>query len=245
MRMTRKEFFVASAAALALPAFPAAGVKRRIAVVKGNEVFCQETSSATLDRLLAEKNDVVFVDLQDAVAYPSHPEIATARSLAADKAGKIVSFYRSKGVELLPLVDFATCNDAWLGEYDRMVCSKPYRKVVEDVISDVSEIFGKPRAIHIGFEYEGTKDAAPNEIAVMRQGDLWMREFVWTVGLVEKAGAACWAWFDYPWGIKDFVAGCPRSVTLVNLKPVDEKMEKKLVQIEKLGVTVERREVAK
>ena len=246
MKLTRKDFLAASAATVVTRLFATDGdpVDRPV-FVKGSDVFRKETSQATLERLLAAGGSPVFVDVQDSIAYSSHPEIATANSLPAEKAAKIVEHYRGKGVVLMPLLDFATCGDSWLGVYDRMVCSKAYRQVVEDVIREAYAVFGKPACMHIGFEAEGQTTVEPNGLAVMRQGDLWMREFNWTVGLVEATGATCWAWFDYPWGIKDFLAGCPRSVIYVNFRAIDEKLANKIGQLEKTGAKVVRREVAK
>ena len=242
---TRRDFLAAATAVAAFPSIAAEGPKGPT-VVKGSDVFTRDRSKGTLDRLLAGGHSPVFVDIQDAIAYPSHPEIATANSLAAEKAKDIVAFYRAKGIELTPLLDFSTAHDSWLGEYDRMVSSKPYRKVVRDVIFDAYEIFGRPKYIHIGFESEDAgehpKDA---QLFVMRQGDPWMRELKWTASLVREAGAEPWAWFDYPWGIKDFTRACPTDVVFSNLRPLDPKLKEKLALVEKAGARVVRMEVAK
>lgn len=241
---TRREFLSAAAVAAALPALAAEGPKGPI-VVKGADVFAKGHSRETLEKLLAGGHSPVFVDLQDSIAYPSHPEIATANSLAAEKARDVVAFYRGKGVELTPLLDFSTAHDSWLGEYDRMVSSTPYRKVVRDVIFDAYEIFGHPKYIHIGFENEdSSQHAEGTQLFVMRQGDPWMRELKWTASLVREAGAEPWAWFDYPWGIADFTRACPTDVVFSNLRPLDSKLKEKLAKVEKAGARVVRMEVA-
>ena len=241
---TRRGFLTAATAAAAFPALSAEEPKGPT-MVKGSDVFTKDRSQETLDKLLAGGRAPVFVDLQDAVAYPSHPEIATANSLSAEKAKGIVAFYRAKGVDLVPLLDFSTAHDSWLGVYDRMVSSTPYRKVVRDVIFDAYEIFGRPKHIHIGFEREDVGEHAEGtQLFVMRQGDPWMRELKWTASLVREAGAEPWAWFDYPWGLADFTRACPTDVVFSNLRPIDAKLKEKLARIEKAGARVVRMEVA-
>ena len=140
---------------------------------------------------------------------------------------------------MVPLLDFATCNDSWLGEYDRMVCSKRYDEVVRDLIRDAYGIFNAPRLIHIGFEAEGRSKHPAGGYAVMRQGDLWMRYLAKTAGWVVEAGARAWAWFDYPWGIGDFVADCPKDVIYTNRLPLsDGRASDRFLKVAKAGCDV-------
>ena len=224
--MTRKQFIAGASAAVAGMAAPAAvaDVKPfRAALVKGGDFFTEKKTSALKAKLSAGGFNVALVDVQDSIAYPSHPEIATKNSIATAKAEAIVSDWKSKGVDVVPLLDFTSCCDSWLGVYDRMLCSKPYNKVVHDLIGDAYKIFGSPEYIHIGFSNEDQENHKTDELKVMRQGDLWMRYLIRTSNWVREAGARTWAWFDYPWGMKDFLLDCPKDILYTNFKAFSNK----------------------
>jgi hypothetical protein len=223
--MTRKQFIASASAAVAGMAAPAAvDVKPfRAALVKGGDFFTEKKTSALNAKLSAGGFNVALVDVQDSIAYPSHPEIATENSIATAKAEVIVSDWKSKGIDVVPLLDFTSCCDSWLGVYDRMLCSKPYDKVVHDLIGDAYRIFASPEYIHIGFSNEDQENHKTDELKVMRQGDLWMRYLIRTSSWVKETGARTWAWFDYPWGMKDFLLDCPKDILYTNFKAFSNK----------------------
>jgi hypothetical protein len=237
--MTRKQFISSASAAIAGFASPALAAEKkqfRAALVKGGDFFAAEKASALKAKLGAGGFNVALVDVQDSIAYPSHPEIATKNSVATAKAEAIVSDWRSKGVDVVPLLDFTSCCDSWLGVYDRMICSKPYDKVVRDLIRDAYGIFGSPEYIHIGFSNEDQENHKTDELKVMRQGDLWMRYLIRTSGWVKETGARTWAWFDYPWGMKDFLQDCPRDIVYSNFKSLsDKRIFNRFSQVVKAG----------
>ena len=165
----------------------------------------------------------MLVDVQDSVAYPSHKEIATKNSIPSGQASEIVSKWKKNGIDVVPLLDFTSCHDSWLGVYDRMICSKPYDKAVRDLIHDAYGIFLSPRFIHIGFSNEDQENHKTDDLKVMRQGDLWMRYLIRTSGWVKETGARTWAWFDYPWGMSDFLLDCPKDILYTNYKSFSNK----------------------
>ena len=70
----------------------------------------------------------------------------------------------------------------------------------------------------------------------MRQGDLWMRYLAKTSDWVKETGARTWAWFDYPWGMKDFLADCPRDIVYSNFKSIsDKRVFNRFSQVVKAG----------
>ena len=223
--VSRKEFVCTMSAAVV------GGAMHAFAESGGGEIaaaFAKGSDFARDAKLLAACAKAVgcrmaVVDVQDFAAYPSHPEIATGNSLPPGKVAAAVSAMKDVGVEVVPLLDFASSNDAWLGEYDRMVCSKKYDVVVHDLIRDAYEIFGRPKYIHVGFERDGRNPRKPEDgLVIIRQGDLWMRNLVKVAGCVKETGARAWAWFDYPWGLDDFIADCPRDVIYTNFRPLSD-----------------------
>lgn len=237
--MTRKTFIGSLAAAVSAGSYGMADGAVSAVFAKGADLFGAAGIDAKVKAWRAAGFNLVLVDVQDSVRYPSHPEIATSRSLPQEDVRRTVLALKGGGIAVAPLLDFATCNDSWLGEYDRMVCSKRYDEVVKDLIRDAYGLFGAPRFIHIGFEAEGRSKHPAGGYAVMRQGDLWMRYLAKTADWVKEAGARAWAWFDYPWGMKDFLADCPRDVVFSNLKPLsDQRTEDRFRQVAKAGCDV-------
>ena len=237
--LTRKSFIGGLAAVVAAGGQAAERGAISAVSVKGADLFGGGHLATKAASWRKGGFNLVLIDVQDSVRYPSHPEIATARSLPPEKVGRAVAVLKECGMDVVPLLDFATCNDGWLGEYDRMVCSKRYDAVVRDLIRDAYGIFDTPKFIHLGFGDEGRSTHPPGGFAVMRQGDLWMRYLVRTAGWVKETGARAWAWFDYPWGMKDFLADCPRDIVYSNLKPLSEKRTAdRILQVVKAGCDV-------
>ena len=238
----RKRFMVGAASALAgisVRAYEAGGKPLAAMLLNGQAFFCCDDPAALRIRIRNAGRDSVLVDVQDFVVYPSHPEIASERSLAAGKVSMLAEEWRRDGLAVIPMLDFCTANDSWLGEYDRMVCSKPYDALVKDIIADAYRIFAKPKYIHIGFSNEDRQSHTKGDYKVMRQGDLWMRYLAKTSGWVKETGAKTWAWFDYPWGMKDFLADCPKDILYSNIKPLSEKsVSERFAQVAGIGCCV-------
>ena len=237
--MTRKSFIGGIAAVVSAGGYAAERRTISAVSVKGANLFAAADLETKATSWWAAGCNLVLVDVQDSVRYPSHLEIATARSLPPEKVGRAVAVLKENGMDVVPLLDFATCNDGWLGEYDRMVCSKRYDAVVRDLIRDAYGIFNAPKLMHIGFGNEGCSTHPKGGYAVMRQGDLWMRYLAKTAGWVVEAGARAWAWFDYPWGIADFIADCPKDVVYTNRLPIsDKRAEDRFLKVAKAGCDV-------
>ena len=71
-----------------------------------------------------------------------------------EKLRNEIARLREMGLEPIPKMNFSTAHDIWLGEYSRMVSTKTYYRVCEDLIRDVAELFDHPRLMHIGFRSE-------------------------------------------------------------------------------------------
>ena len=226
----------AAVAGLTFPSFASDKRPFKAALLAGKSFFGGASASALKAKLCAGGFNVALVDVQDGVVYPSHPEIATKNSMSAQKASAHIRDWRESGIEVVPLLDFCTARDSWLGVYDRMVCSKPYDALVRDLIRDAHTIFASPKFIHIGFSDEGRSQHPQGSYAVMRQGDLWMRYLAKTSDWVKETGARTWAWFDYPWGMKDFLADCPRDIVYSNFKRLsDKRIFNRFSQVVKAG----------
>ena len=143
--------------------------------------------------------NLLFVDLGEGVAYPSHPELAVAGTWSVEKLRKELARLRAMGIEPIPKLNFSSTHDAWLKEYHRMVSTPEYYTVVADLIKDVCEIFDHPRFVHIGYDEEHVSDQFNHFHASARQGDLWWHDLNYTIGEVERNGAAAAMWSDAVW----------------------------------------------
>lgn len=158
----------------------------------------------------------ILIDVGDGYAYPSRPEIAVKGAWSPEKMRTALARLRSMGLEPIPKLNFSATHDAWMGEYSRMTSTKPYYDVVADCIADLCEVFN-PRLFHIGYDEEDDWHQAAFDHVVIRQGDLWWHDFLFTVREVEKRGVRAWAWSDRIWQHKaEFLKKWPKSVLCSN-----------------------------
>ena len=121
----------------------------------------------------------IIIDLAEIVVYPSHPELAVKGSWSVERLRKELDRLRGLGFEVIPKMNFSACHDTWLKDYHRMVSTKKYYQVCEDLIKDVAEIFDRPRFFHLGYDEETANHQAKHLFAVCRQGELWWHDFLW------------------------------------------------------------------
>ena len=177
-----------------------------------------EPSWRRLTARLAEAGcNQIVIDLAEIVKYPSHPELAVKGSWSVEKLRDEIARLRGMGFEVIPKMNFSACHDTWLKDYHRMISTRKYYQVCEDLIRDVAEIFDRPRYFHLGYDEETAAHQAQHLYAVCRQGDLWWHDFLWFVDVTEKAGCRPWIWSDFVWGHRDeFMKRMPKSVLQSN-----------------------------
>ena len=168
-------------------------------------------------RMVEKGLNTVVIDLEEALFYPSHPELAVKGTWDVGRFRRELARLRSIGLEPIPKLNFSTAHDIWLKEYHRMVSTPTYYRVVTDVIRDVIEIFDTPRLFHIGFDEETAAHQAKHSMAIVRQGDLWWHDFLRIVREIESKGVRAWCWSDRIWKHRDeFLKRMPRSVLQSN-----------------------------
>lgn len=161
--------------------------------------------------------NMVVIDLGDAIQYESHPEIAVKNAWSTQKLKKELAKIRKLGLEPIPKMNFATTHDAWLGEYSRMVSTKKYYEICQNLISEVIDLFDTPRFFHLGMDEETAGHQESFDYAVMRQNDLWWHDLYFFIDQTEKKGVRPWVWADYGWRYPDlFFKKMPKSVLLSN-----------------------------
>ena len=167
-------------------------------------------------RMAEHRLNMLVIDIGEGLVYPSHPELAIEGSWSPDKLRDEIIRLRGMGIEAIPKLNFSATHDGWLKHYHRMLTTPKYYEVVKDVIRDVVEVFGTPRFFHLGYDEETVNFAANRNYFVMRTGDLWWHDFLYTVKCTEDCGCRPWVWSDYGWDHPDYFTRCPKSVVQSN-----------------------------
>lgn len=176
--------------------------------------FSDDVWKILVKETVAKKMNTVVVDVGEFPVYPSHPELAVKGSRKPEWILKEVRRLKALGLEVIPKLNFSAGHDAWLGEYSRMLTTKPYYQVCRDVIRDTYEMFDKPRYLHIGYDEESF--GHQRGFKCVRTDELWWHDFLFFVKAVESHGMRAWMWSDYGWRHPEFAEKCPLSVVQNN-----------------------------
>jgi len=160
---------------------------------------------------------MVVLDLAEGVRYDSHPELGARGAWTPARLKRELARIRALGMEPAPKLNFSASHDQWLGPYARCVSTDAYYAVCRDLIEEVSALFGGTGLFHLGMDEESFQSQALYEYAVVRQHDLWWRDFYLLAGEVEKRGRRPWIWSDFLWRHEDeFVRRMPKTVVQSN-----------------------------
>ncbi len=164
------------------------------------------------DHMAKRGYNMLVIDVGEALVYPSHPELAITGSWTPDRMRDEVIRLRGRGIEAIPKLNFSATHDGWLKDYHRMICTPKYYEVVRDVIRDVVEVFDTPRFIHLGWDEERAEWSGNRNYFVMRAGDLWWHDFLYTVKCAEDCGVRPWVWSDCGPHKPEYFDRCPKGV---------------------------------
>lgn len=181
-----------------------------------DDLFCDDGVWERVTRKFAEKGgNMLVIDVGDAVRFKSHPEISLPHAWSIDKLKSELARCRDLGLQVVPKMNFSTCHDAWLKEYQRQVSTPVYYRVCADLIAETAEIFDAPAIFHIGMDEEAAHMQATHSICIVRQGNLWWHDLNFFCDEVRKAGARPCMWSDKLWDMSDpaeFARNVPKDV---------------------------------
>ena len=161
--------------------------------------------------------NAIMLHLGDGIRWRSAPEIAVADAWSIEDVQAERQRLASLGLKLIPMLNFSSAHDLWLGPYHRMVSTPDYYRVCEELIQEVLEIFDHPALFSLGYDEEQWWHQTWYDYVVLRQRDLWWEDFLWFVDQVEQRGARAWIWSDKIWDhVDEFLARMPRSVIQSN-----------------------------
>lgn len=169
-------------------------------------------------KLPAAGVNTVVVDLAEILKYPRRPELWVKGSWEPEKMQNEIRRLRALGLDVVPKLNFSAAHDNWLHDYNFMVSSKTYLRVVSELIRDVCEIFDGPRLFHIGMDEETYDLQQGYRTAVVRSWqDQWWDDLLHIAGACEKNGARPWMWSDFGWRHYDcFFKRMPKSILQSN-----------------------------
>ena len=157
--------------------------------------------------------NMIVIDLGEGMEFKKHPELAVKGTWSQDKMRRELDRLRGLGLEPIPKLNFSSLHDAWLGEYQWMLSTPEYYRVVEDTINEAIDVFDKPRFMHLGWDEEESGGLQQKyELRIERHGDLWWHDFLFTVKKVEERGVRPWAW--HARDFKEWISRCPKNVLL-------------------------------
>lgn len=161
--------------------------------------------------------NMVIIDIGEALAYKSHPELGAENAWSHEKMREELSKIRDLGIEPIPKLNFSAGHDLWLKEYSRMVSTKKYYEVCSNVIEEVSDVFDQPRFFHLGYDEETARHQQKYNYVVVRQHELWWHDFYFFVDQAQKNKVRPWIWSDFFWKhSEDFLEKMPKSVLQSN-----------------------------
>ena len=170
-----------------------------------------------ISRMAKQGVNMVVINLDDSVLWDSHPEIALRNSWTPERLHGELEKIRALGIEPIPMLNFSSTHDAWLGKYSRMLSTQKYYEVCKDLITEANDIFNNPRLFHFGMDEETFSHQKRFDYVVIRQDDLWWGDLYFYIGEVMKKGVRPWVWSDYVWHHPEkFLKMMPRSVVQSN-----------------------------
>lgn len=161
----------------------------------GTFKFDQSAWEDIIDKSADAGINTIVLDCGGAIEFPSHPELALEGAWSLKKLKEEIERCKSKGIRIIPKLNFSAHHDDWLGEYNWMVGTKIYYKVCKDMINDAYEYFEHPEYIHLGMDEEDeTRDIARPEIVVRRKPEKFIKDVKYFIDCVKEAGAKAWLW---------------------------------------------------
>lgn len=170
-----------------------------------------------IDFIAERRFNMLVLDVGDAIKLQSHPEIAAADAWSIDFLKQKLAYIRSKGIEVIPKLNFSAAHNVWQHEWRTKMVSPEYPEFCRDVIREVIDIFDHPRFFHLGMDEETYANQKRQGFAVIRnETTLW--DFLDVIfGECLKNGARPWIFSDMYWTRPDeFVRHMPKEVVQGN-----------------------------
>jgi len=109
--------------------------------------------------------NTVILDVADAVAYASHPELRQPYTVPMQELADLSDLARGRGLEVIGKLNFAKSdrhrNNWWFRPHRDRPDDDAYFDHAWQVIDEVREACGKGRYFHVGMDEDTARDVAP------------------------------------------------------------------------------------
>ena len=178
---------------------------------KDNEMYWDDNSwNKLIEECEKYRINTIILDIADGLKYRSHPEISVDGAWTHEKMRKEIKKCKTKGITIIPKLNFASCHDQWLGEYHHMLSTSIYYKICEDLINEVCALFDHPKYFHLGMDEEDYSHAVTEDLVIYRQNDLLFKDLRFLCDCVKKNGVTPWVWHDnlffFPEKFKEYIS---------------------------------------
>ncbi len=180
------------------------------------DMFDDDVFERATAQLAAAGGNLVVLDLGDAIAYDSHPEIAAGGAWSKQRLANELARLRGLGLEPIPKLNFSSSHDAWLKQWSRQLSTPAYYTTCRDLIDEVTEAFDGPRFFHVGMDEEQAEHQITYDYTTVRQGELWWHDLAVYLDAVRAAGPRPWMWSDMAWDNPSFFDRVGRDVVQSN-----------------------------
>ena len=161
-------------------------------------IFDDQVWKIVVDEAVKSGINMIVLDLGEGVQYASHPELANPGAWTRERVREEVKQLRERGVTLIPKLNFSSTHHMWLGEYGRMMSTKPYYDVCRDLIYEVCRLFDNPPYVHLGMDEEGNAEFVNKlQLVAYRRGDLIWHDLQFLCDCVRDSGSTPWIWYDW------------------------------------------------
>ncbi len=185
----------------------------------------RDTWRRVVDQLPSFGINALVIDLGEGVSYECHPELGIEGAWTVAELKEELARVRALGLEPIPKLNFSSYHDAWLTPYCAQKGTDAYRKVVKDLIDEVSAIFDSPRFFHLGMDEEEFPNSPrrtnwwhndyERTNTVPRDEDAFFADLAFMADCVTANGARPWIAGDYYCTHPEaFMEKCPKSCVL-------------------------------
>lgn len=160
--------------------------------------------------------NALILNIGDALRYETHPELAVEGAWTVNEMKSEIERLKGLGFEVIPMLDFSTAHDEWLGDYSHMISTSPYYKVCADLIREVCYIFD-PKYMHIGMADESAAYQKEYEYMAVRHNELWWHDIYFLLDRVQGEGVTAIVYGDRMHGrSEEFIKGMPTTAIIAN-----------------------------
>lgn len=140
--------------------------------------------------------NTILLDVGDGVRFESHPEIVLSDSLTRKEVKELVDRCRTLNIDIIPKLNFSTGHSYWTKDWRARTSSPEYYTFVQDLLTELYEMFEQPKYIHIGMDEENQKNMQETDLVIFRRRDLLWHDIRFMIKTIKDLGAIPVMWHD-------------------------------------------------